>query len=73
MQWKAQRCISKNGNSYSFALPRQVLMKMGLMRGDLVELTFDCDTCVLRVEAVDAPRRTLHGLRPARGMREVNP
>jgi antitoxin component of MazEF toxin-antitoxin module len=71
MKWTAQRCITKNGNSYSFAIPRIFLMKMRLMRGDLVEMTFDDDTLALHVRSAEPTQQRSLNPRPARGVREL--
>lgn len=53
MLWLARRQITKNGNSLTVALPRLALYKMGVIRGDWVEMTLDEDSGVLTIRACD--------------------
>lgn len=70
MKFKAVRALTKNGNSYTVALPRQFIIGLGLMRREQLLLVYDDDTEQLTITRAtpraDRPKResAAHAVRP---------
>lgn len=70
MQYRAIRNLTKNGNSYTVALPRHFIIALGLMRREELVLTYDDDTEAITVKRAH-PRAKPAGGRSTRDVRPV--
>lgn len=73
MVWKAVRNISKNGNSYTIAIPRRILLNMSIGRGTAMEIVYDEDRDEFVVKPVEGRKSRHGGMSYAREVRAVQP
>lgn len=62
MKYHAFRTVTKNGNSYAVVLPRLVLRRLHLLKGDGVELIFDDVEETLTLRSTRRPGRDNDGV-----------